>query len=112
MHSTKEAVLNRVGFSFGSTIEVPGGRPYRRNQMRQYRSRIAANHRVNQPCKTFSNRRRTSYQKSVAPPYRDCIDLGLGPEVGNVCHLFLTETGTINSIEPEIHFWEVIVPRS
>lgn len=50
---------------------------YRRNRTRQCHKRNAAN----RPSTTFLTRRRTSYQISFAPPYRDCIDLGSGPEV-------------------------------
>lgn len=65
------------------------GRPYRRNRTRQYRKRNAANRRANRRRKTFSSLRRTSYQISFAPPYRDCIDLGSGPEVAKfVSHGF------------------------
>lgn len=93
VHSTKEAT-NRLGSASVLRYGVPDGRPYRRNLTRQYRSRIAANRRANRPCKTFSNQRRTSYQISVAPPYRDCIDLGSGPEVAK-CVSYTVRTALI-----------------
>lgn len=102
VHSTKQATKS---FRLSASVlryGVPDGSPYRRNLTRLYRSRIAANRRANRPCKTVLNRRRTSYQISFAPPYRDCIYLGSGPEVAKcvsyTIRTALIQFGTINEI--------------